>query len=393
MNQGKFYSRFNAVVLLSAPLDVILERVGSRETNDFGKTAEERTRIVSDVATVEPPARWGHGGDRHAKAAHRGGGPRPLLHRRPHRHPPTTGRRLRPSRLTQGTTGRSGYGHDTERVRDSFVMSPYGERPAAAITSPTNPRVKELVSLRKRRTRDMRRVTLLEGYDELRLALTAGVLPLNLFVCPELVADQSRLALADEAASRGSEVVQLAAAAFAKASYRQGPDGWLAVVPDPSRPLADLTLSEPSLVLVCEGVEKPGNLGAMLRTAEAAGVDAVIAADPAADWGNPNVVRASKGTVFAVPVAAAESPVVRDWLRSRKVRTVVATPDGDQLITDVDLTVATAIVVGAEHEGVSEEWVAAADDTARLPMFGHVNSLNVAASAAVAIYEALRQRS
>lgn len=262
----------------------------------------------------------------------------------------------------------------------------------AQITSQTNSRVKWLVSLRKRRTRDDEGLTLIEGYDELRLALDAGVTVRALFYSPDLV-DQDRLTLVDEAARAGAEVVSLGKAAFAKASYREGPDGWLAVVADPACGLGDLTLPDVPLVLVCEGVEKPGNLGAMLRTAEAAGVDAVIAASPVADWGNPNVVRASKGTVFAVPIAADTTASVVAYLHERELQIVVASPDADALITDIDLTGPTAIVVGAEHEGVSSSWLAAADAVARLPMFGRVNSLNVATSAAVVLYEAVRQRS
>ncbi len=272
-------------------------------------------------------------------------------------------------------------------------MSPYDDQPTAEITSPSNPRVRWLVSLRKRRTRDVEHVTVVEGYDELRLALDAGVVPHHVFVCPQLVGDQGQLTLADDARLLGAEVLHLGVAAFAKASYRAGPDGWLAVVPEPARHLDDLVLSDQPLVLVCEGVEKPGNLGAMVRTAEAAGVDAVVAASPVADWGNPNVVRASKGTVFAVPVAAATTPEVQTWLRSRELRIVVATPDTDRLVTSVDLTGPTAIVVGAEHQGVSKSWLDQADETARLPMVGQVNSLNVATSAAIVIYEAIRQRS
>ncbi|MBA2699191.1 MAG: RNA methyltransferase [Nocardioidaceae bacterium] len=272
-------------------------------------------------------------------------------------------------------------------------MSPPDADLPAQITSPTNPRVKWLVSLRKRRTRDGEGVTLIEGYDELRLALDAGVSLRTLFYCPDLVGDPARLALVDDVAHHGAEVVSMGQAAFVKASYRDGPDGWLAVVRDPASRLADLSLSDEPLVLVCEGVEKPGNLGAMLRTAEAAGVDAVVAASPVADWNNPNVVRASKGTVFAVPVAAGTAKAVRAWLHERGLRVVVATPDADALVTDIDLTGPTAIVVGAEHEGVSAGWLEAADAVARLPMFGQVNSLNVAASAAIVVYEAVRQRS
>jgi len=144
-----------------------------------------------------------------------------------------------------------------------------------------------------------------EGYAELALALGVDVRPRTLVTCPDLV-DGAELPLVDRVRATGAEVVTMSRAAFAKASYRESPDGWLAVVPNPERPLSGLTLPATApLVLVAESVEKPGNLGAMLRTAEAAGVHAVIAASAATDWGNPNVVRASKGTVFAVPIASA----------------------------------------------------------------------------------------
>ncbi len=273
------------------------------------------------------------------------------------------------------------------------------------ITSPANPRVKWLLSLRKRAVRDDEGVTVVEGHDELTLALAAGVRPRVVVTCPELLGDDSD-AIIDEARSRGAEVVTMGVAAFAKASYRQSPDGWLAVVPDPARSLEDLApvLSAAAvagrrpLLLVCEAVEKPGNLGAMLRTADAAGVDAVISASPVADWGNPNVVRASKGTLFTVPVAAAGALEVVAWLRSRGIQIVVATPETDLIVTELDLTRSIAIVVGAEHDGVSALWfdlerVGPDATAAKVPMVGRVNSLNVATSAAVAVYEAVRQRS
>jgi TrmH family RNA methyltransferase len=143
---------------------------------------------------------------------------------------------------------------------------------------------------------------------------------------------------------------------------------------------------------VAEGVEKPGNLGSMLRTADAAGVTAVISADPVTDWGNPNVIRASKGTVFAVPVASCTAAEARRWLAERGVRTVALTPDTDTLVTDLDLSGPTALLVGSEKYGLSESWLAAADRRARIPMAGQVDSLNVAVSAAIVTYEAVRQR-
>ena len=260
------------------------------------------------------------------------------------------------------------------------------------ITSPSNPRVKALVALHKRRSRAEAGVTVVEGYDELALAVDTGVVPTTLYVCADLVPGD-RAALVDRIAALGSEVVRLGRTAYEKVSYRDSPDGFLAVVPDPTRTLEALGLPDDALVLVVEGIEKPGNLGAMLRTAEAAGVDAVVAASPVTDWANPNVVRASKGTLFAVPVANAPTDEVVAWLRAHDIAIVVATPEADRLVTEVDLTGAVALVVGTEHEGVTEELKAAADHLVKLPMAGRINSLNVSNAAAVAIYEAVRQRS
>lgn len=282
---------------------------------------------------------------------------------------------------------------DVWGVRHSCpLMSAPDQSTHQVITSPSNHRVKWLVNLRKRRVRETEGLMIVEGYDELRLALDVGVQLHSLFHCPSLIGHPGPARLAQELAAGGTPVFELGKAAFAKASVRESADGWLAVVPTPRQSLDDLRLSDNPLLLICEAVEKPGNLGAMLRTAEAAGVDAVIAASPVADWGNPNVVRASKGTVFAIQVAAATSPQVVDWLRQHGVAIVAAAPQSDTLLTDLDLTRSTAIVVGAEHAGLEEFWLSEAEVVAALPMVGRVNSLNVAATAAVIVYEAVRQR-
>ncbi len=269
------------------------------------------------------------------------------------------------------------------RVRDPLL-----------ITSPANPRLKALSALRRRRTREQEGRTLVEGYDELGLALDAGVVPSALFYCPELMGDQAR---ADDLVGRvgrlGTELVQLSRAAFEKAAYREGPDGFLAVVATIERRCADLDVPADPLVLVCQGVEKPGNLGAMLRTADAAGVDAVVAADPVTDWGNPNTVRASKGTVFSVPVASDSTQVTLDWLRAHGIPLVAATPDTETEHTQVDYRGPVAVAVGTEKEGLTPEALEAADHRVRIPMVGRANSLNVATSAAIIVYEAVRQRS
>lgn len=268
-----------------------------------------------------------------------------------------------------------------------------GARPQAGleITSPANARVKQLVALRHRRARDRAGVTLVEGYEELDLALSAGARPLALYVCPDLAGGGPQQMIG-RAADLGAEVVRVSRPVFAKIAYRESPDGWLAVMPAVPAGLSLLDPGARPLVLICEGVEKPGNLGAILRTADAAGVAAVIAADPGTDWGNPNVVRASKGTVFSVPVASAPSAEVLAWIAARSLTLVAAAPDGDVLLTDADLSGPAAIVVGSEARGLPATWLERSDMRVRIPMFGRADSLNVATSAAILLYEAVRQR-
>ncbi|MEO7131430.1 MAG: TrmH family RNA methyltransferase [Dermatophilaceae bacterium] len=270
------------------------------------------------------------------------------------------------------------------------------------ITSASNPRLKGLLALRRRRVREETGQTLVEGYEEIDLALTAGVVPRTVYVCEELFSPAGRAGSQDigtqadlltRLRAQDSEVVQLSSAAYGKVSYREGPDGLLAVVDRVGMPLGELRADgDRFLGLVSQGVEKPGNLGAMLRTADAAGVDAVVAADPVTDWGNPNVVRASKGTVFAVPVASATTSEVLEWLTAREIALVVTTPATDLLHTDVDYTGRIAIAVGSEKHGADDRLLAAATHRVRIPMRGKANSLNVAASAAIVLYEAVRQR-
>ena len=265
--------------------------------------------------------------------------------------------------------------------------------PDLLISSPANPRLKSLTALRRRRTREELGRTLVEGFEEVSLALEAGVLPQALFYCPELMLDRATQSeVVDRVRGQGVETVQVTRAAFEKAAYREGPDGFLAVVPSVTRSCAELQVGLSALTVLCEGVEKPGNLGAMLRTADAAGAEAVIAADPVTDWGNPNLVRASKGTVFSVPVASDPTPEVLRWLDARGIALVATTPDTDVDYTDVDYTGPVAIAVGAEKYGLTDRVLEHAAYRVRIPMVGRANSLNVATSAAIVIYEAVRQR-
>lgn len=269
------------------------------------------------------------------------------------------------------------------------------------VTSAANPRLKQVLGLRRRRGREEARETLVEGFEELSLAVAAGHVPRTLFVCPELFspsgyAGAQAIGTQDDlvAATRGAgaQIVRLSRAAFAKVAYREGPDGLLGIVPAVERDLASLALPADALVLLAEGIEKPGNLGALLRTADAVGASALVAVDPVTDWGNPNVVRASKGTVFTVPVATAGLDASVTWLRAHGVRLIVATPKADHVHTEVDYRQACAVAVGAEKHGVSPALLDAGDECVRIPMTGRGNSLNLAAAAAVIVYEANRQR-
>ena len=269
------------------------------------------------------------------------------------------------------------------------------------ITSASNPRLKSVLGLRRRRQREDTGQTLVEGHEEIALALAAGQVPDVLFFCRELFspsgyAGQQDIGTQEDVLSRsraaGADVIEVSRAAFDKIAYREGPDGLLAVVAAPARTPRQLVLPTDPLVLIAQGIEKPGNLGAMLRTADAAGAAALVAADPVTDWGNPNVVRASKGTVFAVPVASGPAHDVISWARDNGLPLIVTTPATDVLHTQVDLSGPAALVVGSEKHGVDDQMLAAADQLIRIPMAGVVNSLNVSVAAAIVLYEAVRQR-
>ena len=253
------------------------------------------------------------------------------------------------------------------------------------ITSLQNPKVKYIVKLREdKRQRQQDGVMLVEGRDELTLALSTGLKPQTILTAPELATASVDIASA--------EIITVTRAVFEKMSYRDNPDGWMGIFPTPHNTLDALKLSEVPLVIIAESVEKPGNLGAILRTADAAKVDAVIVCDPRVDIWNPNVVRASRGTVFTVPTVEVDSPNALAWLRGRKMRVLAATPSAEVTYTDVDLKGPIALAVGTEDEGLTDFWLQNADLKVKIPMMGKVNSLNVSIATALIIYEALRQR-
>jgi RNA methyltransferase, TrmH family len=259
------------------------------------------------------------------------------------------------------------------------------------ISAASNPRIKRLVALRDRRDRDRESVFVIEGMRAVDRLVAAGRVISEVYVQPELL-DGPSIAMVERLARSGIEVTELSGAAMAKASYRDNPEGILAVCPQWKASLTDLKLSDNPLVLIVEGVEKPGNLGAILRTADAAGCDAVVVCDPVVDLFNPNVIRAATAVVFSMPVAVDSFEAVRAWITHSGLQTVATTPDTDKLHWDVNLAIPSAILMGAEDDGLTSQWIEAAHVRVKLPMAGQADSLNVGAATAVVLYEAVRQR-
>ena len=264
--------------------------------------------------------------------------------------------------------------------------------PAERITSLQNPRIKQLVRLRERRERDEAGVFLVEGYREILRALDRGAKPGELYVAPDWFLGENEPALIARAETAGARVFELTKDAFAKVAYRERPDGLLAVLPQWHTALADLPQKPVPFLLVVEAIEKPGNLGTILRSADAAGVDAVIVCDPVTDLFNPNVVRSSTGVLFSVPVAIATTEEVNAFLHGRGLRVVATTPAATSLYTQTPLTGPLALLMGSEQYGLSKYWLKHADACVRIPMAGQADSLNVAMATIITLFEAVRQR-
>jgi TrmH family RNA methyltransferase len=260
------------------------------------------------------------------------------------------------------------------------------------LTSPANPRIKSALRLRERREREATGCTIVDGARELRRALDAGVEVVEAFVCEPLLAGPDARVVLDRLRASGAPFHSTSEPAFRRLAFGDRLEGLVAVIRWPSTALADLAVPLDALIAVIEGVEKPGNVGAVMRSADGAGADAVIAASPRTDLANPNVIRASAGIVFSLPLAAAPSDEVLAWLRSRHARIVAARVDASRPYTAVDLTGPIAFVLGAEDRGLSPVWSGEDVEVVHLPMHGVADSLNVSVAAAVLLYEARRQR-
>ena len=263
------------------------------------------------------------------------------------------------------------------------------------IASVHNARIKELLKLDKRAERTQRRLTLVEGTREASRALAAGVVPVEAYLCPQLAVgpetETLRADLERLARERAVRLFTVTPEVFARLAVREESGGIVLVIPYVTTALPALPLRQPPFLAIVDRPEKPGNLGAILRTADAAGVDGVIVCG-GTDVHNPNVVRASLGTLFTVRVAEAPAAETVRWLRAHAIRVVVADPAAPRRYTDVDLTGPVAIVAGSEAQGLDPVWLAAADEQVTIPMFGQVDSLNLATSMALLLYEVIRQR-
>lgn len=262
-----------------------------------------------------------------------------------------------------------------------------------SITSLQNQKVKEAIQLRDRRGREASSLFLIEGYRELKRAVEAGVKIERLFTCPDFFLGSNEFSLIELA---GGEQFECSKEVFQKLSYRDRPDGLLAVAQCLKTSLRDL---EPGLkktkapfLVVAESIEKPGNLGTILRSADGAGVDAVIVADPTTDIHNPNVVRSSVGTLFTLPVVQASAEETLRFLKEQNILIAAATPHAALEYTQVDLTRPVAVVVGTEQYGLSPLWMKEAEIQMKIPMLGVADSLNVASATTLVLYEVVRQR-
>lgn len=262
-----------------------------------------------------------------------------------------------------------------------------------SITSAQNPKIKDFLALQeKSRLRREKGLFVVEGRRELLHCLEAGFSPRTIFVCEEILGAGEMEAVLG-AAGEGCTVLSVSANVYDRMAYRSGTEGVTAIMQARNLRLEELRFrNEEPLIVVVEAVEKPGNLGAILRSADAAGADAVIVCDPLTDLYNPNLIRASIGAVFSVPVVAASSAETIEWLRSRGVTIYTAQLQDSSWYYDCDMKKATAIVMGTEATGLTGIWREAADRHIRIPMLGKLDSLNVSVSAAVLLFEAVRQR-
>ena len=266
-----------------------------------------------------------------------------------------------------------------------------------SITSAQNPKIKELLALQeKSKERRKKGLFVVEGRRELQHCIVAEFEPHTLFICRDILSDKDfdKILGAIEENFCGSTypIVEISQQLYDKVAYRGGTEGIIAEMHCKELSLEGLKMKENPLVVILESVEKPGNLGAVLRSADASGVDAVIVCDPLTDMYNPNLIRSSIGAIFTVPVATATSEETIAWLKANGIKVYTAQLQDSEWYYDTDMKGGTAIVMGTEATGLTNVWRKAADAHIKIPMLGRLDSLNVSVSAAILMFEAVRQR-
>lgn len=268
---------------------------------------------------------------------------------------------------------------------------------ASLVVSLQNPHVKQAVRLRNRRERDETKLYLIEGYRELLRALEQKTKIDTIYFCPELFLGSSESNLLELAQESGIKLIQLSKPAFIKISYRDRPDGLLGIGKQQFRTLQDcenflLQRTNP-ILLVVESLEKPGNLGSIIRSADGAQADAIFVCDPATDIHNPNVIRASVGTFFSIPLFVMSSQDALAILQKHNILVYATSPEATTLYHQIDCRKSVAFALGKEQTGLSQFWLEGADASIAIPMLGIADSLNVSNAATILLYETLRQRS
>jgi TrmH family RNA methyltransferase len=256
------------------------------------------------------------------------------------------------------------------------------------INSLNNQKIKDLVKLKKASERKAQKLIIIDGIREIELAKQSGLEIMELFYCPELIKKEVKYFFNIDR----EKITEVSEAVFLKICYKENPDGYFAIAKIKLLKLEAIKLSKNPLVIILEAVEKPGNLGAILRTSYAVGADLIIINDSQTDIYNPNVIRASEGFVFNKPVVVCSVEETIKWLKENKVLSYAAATTGKNNYTKEKMDMPLAIVLGSEANGLSDKWLKKADKLVKIPMVKGIDSLNVSVSAAVLLYEALRQR-
>lgn len=256
---------------------------------------------------------------------------------------------------------------------------------AELITSLQNPKVKNLVKLSEKSSeRRSQNLIIVEGQREIQIAVDAGFNIEQLYFCESLGANQSQFI--------SKSYFEISKEVFSKIAYRENSDGYIAVLQPNYFSLENLNLPQNPFIIILESVEKPGNLGAILRTADAANIDALIVCDPKTDIYNPNAIRSSIGCVFSVPIVTSTSQEVFEWLKNKRINSYAAALTATKEYTEINFKESSAIIMGTEATGLTPFWLENADEQIKIPMLGKIDSLNVSTSTAILTFEALRQR-